>query len=157
MDGLADWWGLSLNQTLLVAAVILVVIDIFFATDIPTHIAYVLASVVLARMVEAPILVRILAGILAWFALVAFHYWVWRKLVGKFTNRFVAPEKYKSGLDRLIGATGTAKAIEQTRMVEIEGDLWPYEGAEGVASGTKVKVIAVHENKLVVEPLNGRS
>jgi membrane protein implicated in regulation of membrane protease activity len=143
MDSVIVGWGLSLNETLLVLACILLVIDIFFPTDIPTHIAYILLAVVVGLNVDSHFLYQLLAGIVSWFVLVGFHYLIWRKVLLAFTDRFLAPSRLASGVDGLVGQQATVKAVEGTLMASIQGDLWPFTSDQTLAPGDVCRVVSV--------------
>jgi membrane protein implicated in regulation of membrane protease activity len=147
-------WGLTLNETLLIIAAILIVIDIFFQSDIPTHVAYVLICTVVARVIHAPILIQVLIGILAWFALVGGHYLLWKKKIQRLVHRVIAPERYREGARGLVGSTGQVRAVEDATMVRVAGDLWPFRADKPVTDGQNVRVIAVEKGRLVIEPLD---
>ena len=153
MDGAFSWWGLGLNETLLIIAAILVLIDIFFASDVPTHAAYVLVAVVLARLVPAHLLYQVLIGVGAWFVLVGGHYLLWRKRLQRFVHRYIAPERYRCGARGLIGTVGHVKKIEEATLVSAAGDLWPFRSAEPVEAGASVRIVGVKGGELVVKPL----
>ena len=42
MDVPIPWWGLTLNHTLFLLAVVLICVDFFVSTDVPTHVAYII-------------------------------------------------------------------------------------------------------------------
>lgn len=151
MNEFISWWGLSLNETLLIVALILVVVDFFLATDIPTHIAYVLVAFVVTMQIPAHLLYQILGGLVTWFVLVTFHYLVWRNVLKTVSNRFVAPDRHKLAAERAVGADGEIKDVEGKKMVSIEGDLWPIDGGDDLEPGTKVKVVAQESGAVRVE------
>lgn len=154
MDQVIGGWGLTANQTLLGIAALLIVIDFFVASDALTHVAYVLLSILVALHVDVHPLYRSLAGCGAWFALVAFHYLVWRKALRRFADRVVAPDHFKDAPQRVVGAVGELKVIEERRMVAIDGDLWPLDPAqagEAFAAGHAVRVVKVNDGAVQVE------
>jgi membrane protein implicated in regulation of membrane protease activity len=153
MAVLENFWGLSLNQTILLIAAILFVIDFFINSDVPTHISYILLCFLVALNVHAHILVKALCGLLAWFLLVFFHYWVWKEFLQKFTDNFVAPDKIKSGPESLIGVRGEVKIIEEIRMVLVKGDLWPIAEPEKFADGDLVVIIGNIGSELFLKKL----
>ena len=148
---LTVFWGLSLNQTILLVAAIFVVIDFFVPTEVPTHIAYVLLCVLLAINIPAHILVKILCGLLAWFGLIAFHYCVWRATVQKVVNRFIAPDRLQSGADGTVGNAGIIREVDGNKMVKVRGDLWPCDGCEDLTDGTPVVVVSAKDGILGVK------
>ncbi|MCK6474826.1 MAG: hypothetical protein L6R28_24160 [Planctomycetes bacterium] len=154
MDQVIGGWGLTANQTLLGIAALLVAIDFFIATDLPTHVAYVLLSILVALNVDVHPLYRSLAGCGAWFALVVFHYLVWRQVLRRFADRVVTPDRFKDAPQRVVGAVGELKVIEERRMVAIDGDLWPLDPAqagEAFAAGHAVRVVKVNGGAVQVE------
>ncbi len=154
MPDLVSFWGLPLTETLLAVAFLLVMIDFFIQSDLPTHVAYVLVTFVVARLVPAHLLYKIMAGVCVWFALVGFHYLFWRNVLKEVSNRFIAPNRHADISDRLVGAVGEIKEVEKKRMVSIEGDLWPVADESVAENGIKVKVMAVEDGALKVVPLN---
>lgn len=54
---------MTINEILIVSAIILMVVDIFFTSDFPTHLAYVIVTVVIAKGIDAPVLYQILFGV----------------------------------------------------------------------------------------------
>jgi membrane protein implicated in regulation of membrane protease activity len=144
MEGLTELWGLSLNQMVILIAVILVVVDFFFTTDIPTHIAYILICVLVAINIDAHILIKILCVLLTWFALVAFHYFIWRKILLKVVNT-IAPDRFRAGAEGAIGDSGIIMEVDGTKMVKVKGDLWPCRGVETLVDGTEVTVISAKD------------
>ena len=150
-------WGLPLDETLLVVALILVVVDFFLTTDIPTHVAYVLVATVVARHIPAHVLYQVLGGLGAWFALVTFHYLVWRNILQAFSNRFVAPDRHHLAAERVVGAHGEIKIVEGKTMVSIEGDLWPVEDSPAIETGTMVRIVSQKDGAVRVERLPRRN
>lgn len=148
-----DWWGLSIPQTLLLVAVILMLVDFFIQSDILTHVAYVVFALTLAFVLPVHIMFRLLAGFLAWVGMIYIHYTLWRDFVTQFANRIVAPTKYQTGPRGLIGQQGCVKSIDDRSMVSIEGDLWTYEASETLPAGTRVVVIGERAGSLRVEAL----
>lgn len=145
-------WGLSLTETLLVLALILVIVDLFLATDFPTYLAYVLVSIVCARQIEAHLLYRILLGLVCWFALIAFHYFIWKRVLQHLVNRVIAPDRIKFGGDGLIDGEGKIRDIDGNLMVEIRGDVWPFACEKNVSDGDRVKIMGRKGGLLIVHP-----
>lgn len=140
MDLLASIWGLTLAQTVLLLAAILVVLDFFLPTDAPTHLAYVLLCFLVAIKVPGHMLVRILCGLLAWFVLIVFHYCIWRATVQRIVDKFIAPDKYQTGSDGIVGHHGVVRIVDGIRMASLQGDLWPCQGAENLQDGEVITV-----------------
>ena len=151
MQLLTDIWGLSLNQTVILIAIILVLIDIFVPSEIPTHIAYILLSGLVALNIDAHTLVRIVVALLAWFSLVAFHYFIWRSFVQKFVNQVIAPDRFKGGAEGVVGMVGVIRVIEGNVMVKVSGDLWPCSGSGDWADGESVTIVSEEDGELEVK------
>lgn len=153
MQGFVSWWGLGLDQTLIGLALLLAVVDFFVVSDLPTHVAYLLLAGVVARNAPVEPLYAALAGVLAWFVLVAFHYLVWRRVLERFANRYVAPTVFQGGLEGLVGERGRIEEIGGRRMARVKGDLWAYRGDAG--PGDTVEVVAAGEGIVEVKRTTG--
>jgi membrane protein implicated in regulation of membrane protease activity len=151
MGGLADWWGLSLPQTLIVIAAILVILDILFQSDVATLIAYTLVSVAVAIWVPVHPLFRVLIGMVAWGGLVYVHYTLWREFATLLVNRVIAPTRYRSGAKGLIGTTATVKEVGGQKMVSAQGDLWSFTCSEDPSPDAKVRILAERGGVLDIE------
>lgn len=151
MEILTEFWGLSLNQTVFLLAAILIVVDFFIPNDVSTHIAYVILCGLLAINIDAHILVKILCALLAWFALIAFHYFFWKTIIQKIVNTIVAPDRFRPGADGLIGSKGIIKIVDGNVMVKVKGDLWPCIDADSIADGTPVEVTSQKNGELKVK------
>ena len=146
-------WALTFNRTLLLLAIIFVILDFFVATDILSHIAYIILAYLIASNVQLHFMYQIIIGLCCWFVIVAAHYLFFRKFVQRLINRKIAPDKYRSGTDGLVGTTGQIKEIEQQKMVMLEGDLWPIDNPEGFQEGQDVEVIEVKDGILTIKRL----
>lgn len=146
-----DWWGLSFAHTLLALALLLFLVDIFFQSDVPTHISYVLVSAVVATEFDVHPLWQAVIGVLTWFALVGFHYLLWRRVLTRVAER-LAPSQYLSGAAGMVGEIGRVKEVDGRRFVALHGDLWRYDGAPDAPIGAMVRVLAEKGGRLVVEP-----
>ncbi len=140
------------TETLILIAVILVMIDIFFVSDITTHIAYIIIAYVIAHVLPVPFLYQIIAGIVAWFGLVTFHYLLWRKVLQKIANEYIAPTRHKSGMDNLIGKKGIIKEVEGKKFVSVHEELYPYETINPTQPeiGEEVTIIETQSDKVII-------
>ena len=154
MDLIRDFWGLSLTETTIVAAVILVLLDVFLASDIPSHVAYILICILVGLHIPAPPLVQVMVGFVAWFAILAFHYLFWRTWIQRAVDRFVAPDRFISGPASAVGGSGTIVLINDTRMVRFRGDLWPCRGPSTLCNGEQVRIVAEQDGVLIVSNEN---
>ena len=152
LSNISGLWGLGLNETTILLAIILVVLDFFVPTDLPTHLAYILLSVLVAYDLPLHPLYRLLCGLLAWFLFVGFHYFVWRNVLSHFSNRFIAPTRYRAGPEGLVGLTGKVRELEGKQMLAAAGDLWSFQCPALLAEGDDVKIVEVVDGQLHVVP-----
>lgn len=157
MASFVDWWGLSLPQTLLIVAVILVILDVCFQSDLLTLIAYTLMTLAVAYWLPLHPLYRVLVGLLVWGGLVYLHYALWRDCVAYFVNRVIAPTRYRTGPKGLVGRTGTVKEIDGNKMVSVQGDLWSFSNRNDLPSDSRVKIIGERDGVLEVKKLKETS
>lgn len=131
---------MDFNHIIILTAVILIIVDFFIPSDLPTFIAYALLAFLVAWNVDVPFLYKILICLVSWFVLVAFHFTIWKIVVQKIVNQFIAPTKHQDGPARLIGATGKLRFIENQWFIQIDGDIWPCETASEMLEGKPVQV-----------------
>jgi len=141
------------NQTLVLVAIILMLFDIFLPTDITTFIAYIIFSYLVAHNINVPLLYQIIIGILAWWVMVALHYYVFRKYIRRLTDKFIAPTKIKSGIEIHYGKTGQVKVIENTLMFQVETEVYPFTEQDGkqCAPGDYATIINYSNEKLTIK------
>jgi hypothetical protein len=84
---------MSFEGYLVALAIILIAVDIFISSDVPTYISYVLFSIVLSINLPFHFMYRILVGIVIWFLLLIFHYYIWKRMISVFINKFISPER----------------------------------------------------------------
>ena len=141
---------MTINEILIVSAIILILVDIFFASDFPTHLAYIILTFTIAKEIDMPILYQILFGILIWVALVVFHYTIWRKVIEKINDKLIAPSKHKGGLDGFIGKEGIIKEVEGEKYILINDEIHQFETDKEIIVGSKYKVLNIKSNKLTI-------
>jgi len=141
---------MTINEILIVSAIILILVDIFFASDFPTHLAYIILTFTIAKEIDMPILYQILFGILIWVALVIFHYTIWRKVIEKINDKLIAPSKHKGGLDGFIGKEGIIKEVEGEKYIFINDEIHQFETEKEIQIGNKYIVLNIKSNKLII-------
>ncbi|MCU4177313.1 NfeD family protein [Carboxylicivirga sp. N1Y90] len=149
MDSI-QFLSMSLTEILLVLALILIVIDIFFASDIPTHIAWVLTTLAIVININVPLLYQVLIAVLIWFALVAFHYTLWRKVLEKINDTFIAPRKHTGGIQAFIGQKGIVTEVDGKLFVNIADELHQFESEKELTVGETYQIINTKSNKLII-------
>lgn len=131
---------MDFNHIIILTAVILIIVDFFIPSDLPTFIAYALLAFLVSWNVDVPFLYKILICLVSWFVLVAFHFTIWKNVVQKIVNHYIAPTKHLDGPKRLIGATGKLRFIEDQWFVQIDGDIWPCDKISEMLEGKQVQV-----------------
>jgi len=140
--------GLTLNHSLLILAVLLIIIDFYFMSDLLTHLSYILFCVVIFRLIELPLLYKILVSLCCWFFIVFLHYCFFKKILSNIIDKTIAPIKYRAGIDNLIGQNGICRIVEGVKMIEFNGDLWNFQSVDKIEDGNLV-VINEHKNGLI--------
>lgn len=113
------------TETLLALALLLLILDVFLASEITTVIAYILVATALVQNLEISIIYQLIIGSSLFGILLLLHFVVWRKTLQNFMNTKVAPDIFVSGQERLIGKKGVIVALDSSVMVRIEDELVP--------------------------------
>ena len=132
---------MSLNEYLLVLAAILIVSDFIVPTSIQHYIAYGLIVYVGISMLDIPIIYQVLFGIISYFALVAFHFLLWKKVIERFVDTFVARRKHIGGSEGLTGKIGVIKEVNGRLLFSIHEELHEFKTDDSVKAGDKFMVI----------------
>lgn len=142
---------MDFNHIIILTAVILIIVDFFIPSDLPTFIAYALLAFLVSWNVDVPFLYKILICLVSWFVLVAFHFTIWKNVVQKIVNHYIAPTKHLDGPKRLIGATGKLRFIEDQWFVQIDGDIWPCDTISEMLEGKQVQVTDFHNGIIKIK------
>jgi membrane protein implicated in regulation of membrane protease activity len=113
------------TETLLALALLLLILDVFLASEITTVIAYILVATALVQNLEISIIYQLIIGSSLFGILLLLHFVVWRKTLQNFMNTKVAPDIFVSGQERLIGKKGVIVALDSSVMVRIDDELVP--------------------------------
>ncbi len=137
---------------LLLIIIILILIDVFFAMEFPTHIAYILLTFIIVSTMDSSIVTLALLSILIWFAWIVFHYMVWRKLIERIHDRIVSPRKHIGGIEALIGKQGVIKEIEGVQFIFVNEELYEFESDVNtkIIIGHTYNILEVKSNKLLI-------
>jgi membrane protein implicated in regulation of membrane protease activity len=141
---------MSINETLIVISLILILIDIFFISDYSTHVAYILITFTISKEISKSILYQILFGIIIWFCLVVFHYLLWRKVLEHINDKVIAPTKHVGGFESFIGKEGIIKKVEGKRFIQVDDEIHLFETSKNVKEGEIYKVTSIKSNKLII-------
>ncbi len=137
-------------NSLLLIIFILILIDVFLSIEFPTHVAYILLTLLIVNEIDNTLLFKILLGVLLWFALVVFHYTIWRKMIERIHDRIVAPRKHIGGIEALIGKKGIIKEIEGTKFIFINEELYEFESNKEILLEKEYRILAIQSNKLII-------
>jgi membrane protein implicated in regulation of membrane protease activity len=141
------------DQTLILIAVIFILVDIFLPTDITTLIAYIVFSYLIAHNIEVPLLYQVIIGIIAWWAMVALHYYVFRKFIRRVTDKFIAPTKIESGIKVHFGKVGKLVMIDDKLLIQVEDEIYSFIEQDGRMGkhGDKATIINYSNEKLIIK------
>lgn len=141
---------MTLNQYILVFSLILIIIDLFFRSDIPTYISYILLTSVFYRIIEMNFMVRLLFSIIFFFLLIVFHYLIWKNIVELVIDKFLSKDKLEIGIERLIGIKGTVKNISKNKMAYIRGDLYQFDSEVSLKENDEFIVAEIKDGKIII-------
>ena len=142
--------SIGLNHSIIVVCVILLVIDFFIPSDIPTFLSYLLLSFLVFWNLDVDFLYRLLFSIIAFFIFIAFHFTVWAKIVQSFVNKYISPTKHHDGPQALVGLVGKTVLIEGDWYVRIDGDIWRCHKIENISDGMMVQVTEFTDGMLKI-------
>ena len=141
---------MSENESIIIFAVILMVVDIFLNFNIPTFISYILFTYVFYTVIELNFMYKILLTIIFFFAFIVFHYIVWSNTIHIFIDKFISKDKYIVGIDGLKGEKGRVKIIQNTKMAYIKGDLYEFSTDNQLRDGDYFKVKEIKDGKIII-------
>jgi membrane protein implicated in regulation of membrane protease activity len=141
---------MSTTETLLVLALIFFLVDIFFLSDFPTFIAYVLTTTAAVINTRISFLYQILFGLIFIFILVAFHYLLWKKVLQKINSKFISPRKYIGGYEGLVGKYGVIKNIEGRLVIAIGEEIFQFETQNDVREGESYLIKDIKSSNLII-------
>jgi membrane protein implicated in regulation of membrane protease activity len=141
---------MSLTETLFVLAIILVLIDIFFVSDIPTHLAYILITIAIVKNINDYFLYQVLYGILILFSLVLFHYFIWRNVLEKINDQFISPRKHLDGYQGLIGKTGIIQDFDGKLVIVVGEEIFQFHSDIPVNAGEIHTIKNINSSTVVI-------
>ena len=142
----------ELDKWLLLGALLLILIDLFFSSDLPTFIAFVLVTIWFYRRLPAwHILLRLSICVVVFFVLVFIYYFIWNKFKKHIIDKWFAKDLIRTGVDALVGETGTVRIIDGVQAAKIHGDLYSFVKPVSYADGTSFTVKAVENGMIVPE------
>ena len=119
-------------------------------TSIPHFIAYGIIAYVGISIIDIPIIYQVFFGILSYFILVIFHFVLWRRVIEKFIDTFVAPRKHVGGSEGLIGKLGIIKEVNGKLFFSIHEELHEFKSDFLVEVGKKYVVNDIVSTTVII-------
>lgn len=112
-------WVLAIGLTI-------VVIDVFFETEILSVGALLGISIYVSLLFDVDVKWRVLIALLCWLVVTALFYTVWKRLVLPLIQRGFS-KGMAEAIHSAVGATGEFRLIDGKAFVYWNGDLWPVD------------------------------
>jgi membrane protein implicated in regulation of membrane protease activity len=141
---------MSSTEILLVLALILILIDIFFVSDIPTHLAHFLITIAIVKNINDYFLYQVLYGLLILFSLVIFHYFVWRKILEEINDRFISPRKHIDGYQGLVGKTGIIQDFDGKLAILVGEEIFQFHSDSPVNVGETHTIKSINSSTVEI-------
>ncbi len=138
------------NHYLLLLSLSLLLIDVAIVSEIPSWIAIGLISYVAVDVIDLSWEYSIPLYIAIFMALMLFYYLIWRRLVEKIVDRFIAPEQFKSRHDGIIGKPAEIIEIDGKNFARVDGEIFSFEYDGDIEKGKTYKIIAQNSNILTL-------
>lgn len=142
---------MPIDQILILIGIILILIDIFFASDLPTFVALLLFCFAFYRQLHFRPLVNIILSILFFFALLIVYVAAWRRIKGIIIDRWFAKDKYKAGVYGFPGQKGCVKIVDGSKYAMINGDLYAFYQEYPLSDGDVFIVKELKDGKIVIK------
>lgn len=141
---------MSITEILLLIAVILILLDIVFLSDLPTIVAYVLVTIAIIKNFDIHFLYKIVFGIVLIASLVTFHYFFWREILEKINDRVISPRKHIGGGEGLIGQYGVVQEIDGRLVILVGDQVFKFRTTLDIKVGERHQIKAIDSTELVV-------
>ena len=144
---------MNISSELLIAiGIILILIDIFFLSDIAIVIALAIFSFVGAQALEFELIYQIIFGLLFFFLLISLYYLFFKNIIQAIANKWIAPDKHKELTDSLTGKTGVIETVDEKQYVRLDGKLWPFENESklSIKDGNEVHIKKFKSGNLII-------
>ena len=142
---------MSVEMYAILIGIILILIDIFFASDIPTFIAILLFSFSFYRCLHFKLVVNIILVILFFFAVLIVYVTCWKKVKELVVDKWYAKDKYKAGVYGFVGKHGIVKCIEGKKYALIDGDLYAFFEEYNLNADTQFIVQEVRDGMIIIK------
>lgn len=131
---------------------VLILVDVFLAYEIPTHLAYILLTILIVLALDYGIVHKVFIGTLLWFGFLVFHYLIWRRFIEKIQDKIVSPKKHTGGIEAFIGQKGTITEVNGTKFILINEELYEFKNQTNieVVVGNTYEILNTASNKLII-------
>jgi hypothetical protein len=120
-------WVLAIGLTI-------VVIDVFFETEILSVGALLGISIYVSLLFDIDVKWRVLIALLCWLVITALFYAIWKRFVTPLIQRGFSKGMAES-IHSAVGASGEFRLIDGKAFVYWNGDLWPVDLNEDGGDG----------------------
>lgn len=141
---------MSLEVYAILIGIILLLVDIFFASDIPTFAAILLFCFVFFRILPFGLLVNIILTILFFFVLLIVYVTLWKKVESVIVDKWFAKDRFRAGVEGFPGKKGFVKTIDGEKYACIDGDLYAFYENYPLADQEEFTVKEVYDGKIVI-------
>ena len=141
---------MSIGMTAVIIGIILILLDIFFFTDLPTVFAILLFSFAFYNTLNYEPLINITLTLV--FFLVFFIVYVsfWKKAKVYIVDKWFAKDVYKAGVYNLPGHEGIVKIIDGKKVAIIDGDVYAFYEDYNISESEKFIVKEVKDGKILI-------
>lgn len=110
----------------LAIALTIIVIDVFFETEILSVVALIGISIYFSLLFDVSVKWKVLLALLCWLALTALFYTVWKRVFAPLI-RLCLPAGSDEAIHSAVGSVGEFRLINGKTFVQWNGDLWPVD------------------------------
>ena len=141
-----------MGAIILFIILILILVDVFLAYEIPTHLAYISATLLIVIMLDHNIIYQVFIGVLLWVGFLVFHYLIWRKFIERIHDKIISPQKHKGGIEGLIGKKGVITEINGYKFICINAELYEFtnETNQEIMVGRYYLILRTVSNRLII-------
>lgn len=132
-------------------AITLLLLDIWVATQVLTHLALIILAGVAASLIETGWEWRAIVFMICYLGILAAYYLLWKQFMLWFTNTFVAPTRHQPEFENIVGSKGSVVRQKDKQFARINGILWPINDGT-FEDGASVEVLSMSNGKVTVHP-----
>lgn len=141
---------MTIETYAILIGIILILIDIFFPSDIPTFLAILLFCFAFFRKLPFSLPVNIILTILFFFTILITFLTLWRKMKGIVVDKWFAKDIYKAGIYNFPGKKGIVYVVDGEKFAMIDGDLYGFYDNCDLAENASFIVKEVKDGKIVI-------